>query len=459
MAASDPGPHEAVDPSAPGPEGLDPTPAPPPADEPAPGGRRTRPLSRMTRYTWSRHWPAEALMGLSGGVMNLTAFALQRSMGAPDWTSPALVVLGQGLWILAPAWPLVLARMEKQRTFFWLGLLSRGPLLLMALASVAHRDGGAADQGLGAWWLLFATFLVSNNLDAVYTPHRNALIRANYPLTVRGRIYGLVTVVAGLCSIGAGQAAGHFLDGDPVFVRVVFPAAALLGVVGHVMMARIRWRFDGPVEVRPERGPALVGVAMRDALAASVRTLKHDRDFRLFEAGFMLYGLGLLSVTPLFVSHFAPVFSTHEWAVSDRLVLPLTQMLLVPFVGRLSDRIGIVRVGGLAFALLVPFFLWMAFVTSPGQLQAAYVLFGVCMAGVNVSWALGPLYFAPRGQAHHYSAVHVACVGVRSVVGPTLGYVAQRALSFGAALVIAAALETAAAIVTFRLARRVHLRT
>ena len=36
--------------------------------------------------------------------------------------------------------------------------------------------------------------------------------------------------------------------------------------------------------------------------AASVKTLKQDPDFRRFELGFMLYGLGLLAATPLFVT-------------------------------------------------------------------------------------------------------------------------------------------------------------
>jgi MFS family permease len=421
--------------------------------------RRARPLSRMTAYTWSKHWPAEAMMGLSGGILNLTAFSLQRSMGAPTWTSPALVVGGQALWILAPAWPLVLSRLGKRATFAWLGLFSRGPLLLMALASVTGLSGGARDQGVGSWWLLFAAFLVSTNLDAIYTPHRNALIRANYPLTARGRIYGLVTLVTGLAAIAAGLGTGRLLDSDPSWVRVVFPIAAVVGVAAHMMMSRIRWRYDGPHEQREERGTKLLRVAMKDAVSTSMRTLKSDRDFREFELGFMLYGLGLLSATPLFISHFATKFSTAQWATADRAVLPITQLALVWAVGRLSDRIGVVRVAGLAFALLIPFFVWMGHVETPHELALAYVLFGVCMSGVNVSWSLGPLYFAPRGRAHHYSAVHVACVGVRSVLGPAMGFAVERALSFQAALVVAAVFEAFAAFFAFRLAKRVHLRT
>ena len=41
------------------------------------------------------------------------------------------------------------------------------------------------------------------------------------------------------------------------------------------------------------------------------------------------------------------------------------QLALIWFVGRLSDRIGILRLSSIAFALLVPYFVLMAFVRVP----------------------------------------------------------------------------------------------
>jgi hypothetical protein len=420
--------------------------------------RGRRPLSRVVRYTWSRQWPAEALMGLCNGVVNLVAFSLQRSMGAPEWTSPALVVLGQGLWILAPAWPPLLARRGHQSTFAWVGWLSRGPFLLVTLASVTPVLGGKPGAGMGAWWILFAAFLVSNNLDAIYTPHRNALIRANYPLEARGRVYGMVTLVIGAAAIASSQAVGWLLDEDPVVVRWIFPVAGVLGIAAHLLLARIRWRYDGPTHVQHGRGLALVRDALAHAWSSTRRTLATDRNFRDYEIGFMLYGLGLLSATPLVVTRFAqdPVFSTADWARADRLVLPVTQIALVWVVGRLSDAIGVGRVAALSFGLLVPFFAWIAHVATPDQLAASYVLFGAAMAGVNVAWALGPLHFAPPGMAHHYSSVHVACVGIRSVMGPLVGWLVQAAAGFRAAMWLAVGLEAAAAVWTWRLAGRAH---
>ena len=50
-------------------------------------------------------------------------------------------------------------------------------------------------------------------------------------------------------------------------------------------------------------------------------------------------------------------------------------------------------------------------------------------------------------------------IGVRSVVGPLLGWLVQTKVSFHAALVVSAALEAAAAVWMFLLARRVHIVT
>ncbi len=434
-------------------------PAAPALPLPAPPARRERALSKMVAYTWSRHWPAELLMGISGGVLGLVAFCLQRSLGAPAWTSPWLIILGQGLWLLAPAWPPLLAKMRHQTAFVWIGLFSRGPLLLMAFAAVTPLVGGLPGSGTGSWWLLLVAYLVSNNLDALYTPHRNALLKANYPLTMRGRIYGWVTAITSLAAVVTANAVGHVLDHDPTAVRWIFPMSAVAGLAAHFGLARIRWRYDGPRHVQPGTGVGIVRHSLRDAAKATRQTIRNDRDFRDFEIGFMLYGLGLLSASPLIVTRFAQdaSFSMAEWTTADRLVLPVTQLLLVPFVGRLSDRIGVVRVASLAFLSLVGYFLLMGWVSNPWHLMGVNVLFGFCMAGVNVAWSLGPLHFAPPGRAHHYAAVHVSCVGVRSILGPLLGIGVLAAFSFEAALAVSAGLEVLAGLWMLRLARRVHI--
>ncbi len=417
--------------------------------------KRSRPFSRMVRYTWGKHWPAEAFLGLSNGILGLAEFSSMRSLGAPGWT-PQLLIAGQMLWLFAPAWPPLLARMHKQRVFTWLGWCSKGPLFLIAFATVVSTGSGG--QGVGDWGLFVACLLVHGALDSVYTPHRNAFLRANYPLAVRGRIYGLVGAVSGVAAMLAALFASSFIDSNAVWIRVVFPAAAACGVLGTLLFSRIPWRYDGPRETKGPKGFAMIGHSLVSGWRGSIATLKRDKGFRDFEIGFMLYGIALLSATPLIATFAEKTLrvSTLEWSQAQRFAFPVSQLVMIPFVGWLSDKIGVVRVSGLAFLSMGLFFAAMTQVSEAWHLTALFAFYGVGMAGVNVGWSLGPLHFAPTGRAHHYSAVHVACVGIRSLVGPVLGLAVVKFASAPAAFVVSCVLECLAFVWMFRLARKVH---
>jgi MFS family permease len=417
-------------------------------------GRRPRRRPRVVAYTWSRQWPAEALMGLFNGVVNLAGFCAMRSYGAPDWTQQVLIIAGQGPWIFAPIWPEVFRSVPRQRLFSWLGWMAKAPLLLVALADVTST--GPHGRGVGDSWIFVGAILLVYNAEAAYTPHRNALMRANYPLEIRGRVYGMITSVLVLSAMVTATLAGHLIDRDARWSRIIFPSAAVLGLFGHLMLSRIRWRHersDGP-----PADPVGVRAAVRHGWRDMWKTLRADRNFRDFEINFILYGTGLLAAVPLITAYAeGPLgLTTGQWTLADRFALPLTQLLAIPFVGRLADRVGIVKVAAMGFGLVGVFFVAMLFVADATSLVAAYVLYGICMSAVNVSWGLGPLLFAPPGRAHHYSSVHMAMVGIRSMVGPALGYAVAHTLSFSAALVMAAALEVVAVGRTLALARRVH---
>jgi MFS family permease len=397
-------------------------------------------------------------MGLFNGVVGLSGFCAMRSYGAPEWTPQLLIVAGQGPWLLAPIWPRIFRRVPRQRLFAWLGWIAKAPLLLIVLANVVST--GPEGRGTGDAWLFLAAVLLVINAEAAYTPHRNALMRANYPLEIRGRFYGMITSVTVLSAMAAALFAGRLIDGDARWARIVFPSAAVLGLVAHLVLARIRWRHEGSgAEPAPADGEP-IWQSVRAGWSSMWKTLRADRNFRDFEINFILYGTGLLAGVPLIVAYAeGPLgLSTKEWSLADRFVLPMSQLLLLPLVGRLSDKIGVVRVMAIAFGFVAAFFVAMLFVRDGASLTAAYVLYGICMAGVNVAWALGPLLLAPAGEAHHYGSIHMAMVGIRSVIGPLLGYGVEKALSFHAALWMAAGLEAVAVVRTLSLARRVHVR-
>jgi MFS family permease len=412
----------------------------------------------VARYTWRLHFPSAALAGAVFGIVDLASFVAKRSLAAPAWVVPAIMVASQVPWVLAPAWEVVFARVSPRRVFLWLGALTYLPLLLVAfVVPVAGVYDGSPPTDIGLDLVLF--FLVITNfhfMHGAYLPHRGGLLRANYPEWVRGRMYARAEIVSALAVLVAARVGGALLDLDASWMRVLFPLAGLMGLLSAILLGRIRWRRDG--DARPMREPGVrsglraIGRSWRDAL----RILRTDRPFYVFEVGFMLYGVGLLAGAPLVIllAEGPLGLSYNEWTDAKGVAMPIGFIGGLLFAGRLVDRLGVARVGAGSFGLLAVYFAAVTFAQSAGHLTAALFLFGVAMAGVTTVWALGPLHYAPPGMARTYAGVHVSLVGARSALAPALGYAVAELVSLRFALGAAAVLIALGAFVMLRLAAR-----
>jgi MFS family permease len=413
-------------------------------------------VPRAASYTLRRQWPAEVLLGAFAGVFGLGQFALARSLGAPDLLVPLVIVLGQVPWIFAPAWQPLFTGMDRSKAFIVLGLFSKGPVLFVALVSVAAA--GQAGHGHGDYVLFLVCLVLFYVGDAAYIPHRSALIASNYPAAIRGRMFGLLAAAAMMATIVCNKAAGRVLDRDPVALRWLFPLAALVGIAGHVMLARIRWRAPRAAVAAGGRGLKAAGRAVARTWQDTFRLLRSDPSFRTYETGFMLYGFGLNMTAPVLVLYAESTLGTSydQWTTASGLANPLAYLLSIAFLGRLVDRMGVVRLSTLAFGLLGIYFALLPLVTGVGALIATYALFGVCMGAVSLGWNLGPLHFAPTGRSHLYMSVHVSLVALRSTFGPLAGYAVYKLVSAQATFLASAALQALAVLVMLRLDRRVR---
>jgi MFS family permease len=385
-----------------------------------------RSLPRVADYTLRRQWPAEMLLGAFGGIFGLCLFALRRSLDAPEWLVPLVIALGQLPWILAPSWQPLFGNMDRRRAFVVLGWMSKGPLLLVALVGVTAT--GVAGRGQGDYVLFLILLVLYYVADAAYIPHRGALIGSNYPAHLRGRMFGLLAMAAMLAQIVSSKTSGWVLDHDPTALRWLFPLAAALGIGGHVLLSRIRWRAPRAAVASGGRGLKAAGRMVARTWQDTRRVLKQDPAFRTYELGFMLYGFGLnmsMSVLLLY-SEGAMHVSYDEWTTAQGLANPLAYLLTVAILGRLVDRLGVVRLTMGAFALLTVYFLLLPLVDGLLGLVLTYILFGISMAGVTLGWNLGPLHFAPPQRSHLYMSVHVALVAFRSTLAPLAGFAVYR---------------------------------
>lgn len=414
-----------------------------------------RSIPRVARYTFLRQWPADVCAGAVEGLIGLAAFAAMRSLGAEKWIAPLFVSFGQLLWLLAPMWEAAFARFHFRAAFLWMGAVANAPLLL-----VAFVDPSAADARLGLG-IFAAAVMVQAAVDAAYVPHRGALLRANVPEAVRGRLFGMLSTISKFGAIVSAKAGGLLLDRDPQWLRVVFPAAGLLGFTEHWILSRIHWHKDGRPVMRNWTGARSAWAAAADAWRTAGRILSKDRAFLEYEAGFMLYGAGFMMTAPMVV-----VFAEHDlalsyggWTWAQGFAMPAAQIATTLACGRVVDRFGVVRTTATAFALLSAVFVSFMFVHSGGHLAAAYAAMGVAMAVVNLGWSLGPLEFAPPRQARSYVTVHALCVGVRSAFGPFLGlWIAERTGGPLSVFACSAACVMLGAVVLAGLPRRTRAR-
>jgi len=410
-----------------------------------------RSLPRVARYTFARQWPADACAGAVEGLMGFAAFAALRSLGAPAWIAPLLVTFGQLLWLFAPTWEAAFARFHFRAAFLWMGFVANAPLLL-----VAFVDPNASDTRLGLG-VFSAAVMIQAAVDAAYVPHRGALLTANVPQAVRGRLFAVLSTISKFSAIASAQVGGRLLDLGDAWMRVVFPAAALFGMTEHWLLSRIRWHKDGRPAQRRWTGARSLWTATTAAWRTAGRILSTDRAFLQYEIAFMLYGLGFMMTMPMVVVYAERDLSLsyREWTWAQGVAMPATQIATTLLCGRVLDRFGVVRMSAAAFAMLTFVFASLLFVASGPALVAVFAALGVAMAVVNLGWSLGPLAFAPPRAARSYVTVHVLCVGVRSAFGPFLGlWIAEQSGGVMTVFVCSAASVALGCVTMTSLARR-----
>lgn len=403
-----------------------------------------RQLSRVGRYTWRRHARAQVASGLAEGILGLASFAAMRSLGAPSWIAPAMVVLSQASWMLSPMWEHAVAHTAPNRAFRIFGAFSLLALLGVAVVDVQPTARGNG-YGVGDLYLFLACYALCYVSFGGQIAQRGALIRANYKAENRGRVFGMLSVVSRGAQIASAKAAGLVLNTDPRWLRVVFPLAGVLYFLENSLLSLIRWRRGGRTR---EPGPGF-----REAWKRSARLLRDDREFRMYQIAWSLYGIGFLASTPMIV-----VFgesdlqvSYNEWTWAQGVALPVAGIVGTIPAGRLVDRLGPVRTTALSYLVLTVFFVLIPFATSATHLIAGFTLWGLSMSGIGIVWNLGPLAFAREGEGRRYAAAHVALVGLRSVIGPALGYAIAETVSLRATFAVSAVMVFAAGLICWRI--------
>ena len=298
--------------------------------------------------------------------------------------------------------------------------------LLVTVASVALLPTGRGGE-LG----LVSAVVLGRCLLAGMMTVRSAIWRLNYPRAVRARVTGKLVMLATLLLGVVPVAVGLALDWRPGSFRVLYPAAALVGVAGVLAFAGLRVRQE-PSLLRSEHDPAADAdlPRRRDGRPHGfVSVLREDRRFRSYMTWQFFAGVANMMGNTAFALYVVEQIKRREDANFLGMLLITTlplaaATLTVPWWSKLLDRrhIASYRIGhgttwivsqGLCYLAAVSGQLWLFF--------PPMIVRGVMQGGGMIAWQLGHNDFADRRLAALYMGIHQTLTGLRGAFAPFLG--------------------------------------
>jgi hypothetical protein len=252
---------------------------------------------------------------------------------------------------------------------------------------------------------------------AGWAPVNGHLLKLFYPDALRGRVYGVLSVAAQAAGATSVYFVGLWLEANPSAFRLFFPLAALVELGGLLFLMFLTPLGKSSAMVLSRRKRSLKRI-VRPVFQMG-RILWADKTFLRYEAAFMTYGAAFMICDAML-----PVLSTvqvgmryEEYSQSTQMVTKLVMLVMIFPMGVLLDRIGPVRLSGLAFGTLTLYPLLLLTATDAGGVKLASVAWGLGLSGVMMGWMLGPVALARRpNKVPQYVAIHATLVGVRGVL-------------------------------------------
>ncbi|MFO8144853.1 MAG: MFS transporter [Candidatus Syntrophosphaera sp.] len=368
----------------------------------------------------------------------------RKALLAKDWQLMLMTMLWPVANFFSVWWARVFERSShKQRYFLLAGILGRLTMVYAIWLTTMN-------EFLVVMGLLFAS-------NSLIMPAQNRIYQRNIHYKHRSNLYGFTLSLGIAVSLVVTFLGGRFLDQNETIFRWLLVFTGICGFAAAAALSLIRIQEPIVEKVRPR---LKLKQALLSPIYGTFRLLRDNRAFACFERSFFIYGMGFIMVQPVI-----PIYLVDKLQLSyttnflaKGIVSQIGLLLLSPVIGKLHDRMHPFRFMATAFGLLMLFptlfvvsSLWQGDSIAPVLIVfLAYFAFGIAMAGVNISWNMGSIFFAGKEDASIYQSVHITLTGVRGLFAPVLGFSLLKIFSLTSVFVVSACFFLTASIVSFR---------
>ncbi len=321
--------------------------------------------------------------------------------------------------------PIILRRSgaSTQQVAYYFAITTLG-LLTTNFSVWLMRHFGMKRVALVCWllgrgsFLLTAFALNATSLLVIFTffwlveswpsPAYVQTIQAIYPIQQRGRILAAVRVGLVALILVFTPLAGWMLDHWGY--RALLPFAGLSGIGSTLTFYNLMRNL-----------PYTVTDHTRSTMSP-IKIVRSDKRMPFYLSGVLLWGLGLLTASPLF-----PIVQVDQLNLSYTVVglLGFSQSLFwflgYLFGGRLLDRIGGIRTLQIVFVINAVVILPYIWATQGWMLLPSFIAAGLVTAGSDLAILYTVSNLAGPEHVSDYTALNSTISGLRGLIGPFLG--------------------------------------
>ncbi|NJM40387.1 MAG: MFS transporter [Anaerolineae bacterium] len=354
----------------------------------------------------------ERLRAIPAGIIESTnsTFFLLIALQAlqADSLSKSLILAGGNIGLLLTPWVVMWVARSGQpvmRVAAWLMGFGTIALIIAAAFPILPIYIAAA----------MLAYALTNMVIPLFTP----VYQANYAPRERGKYVSRAIVVRVAVAALYGELAGRLLTLDVALFRIVLVIAAVSFAASAFIISRI--------PSQPIHANASAEQGGLKQILQSMSFLRTDKLLRNTMTAWMLMGFANLMMMPLRVEYLAnPIYginlNAQQTAFLTVVIPSLARLVMSPIFGWVFDRLNFfaTRVAlNIAFAISI-----LAFFTgnSYAGLVIGSLVFGIAIAGGDITWSLWVTKFAPPARVADYMSVHTFFTGIRGVLAPLLAF-------------------------------------
>ncbi len=271
------------------------------------------------------------------------------------------------------------------------------------------------------WFLIFSFgfFMV---LHRGVIPAWMEIMKLNLPELSRHRIFAWGSAFGYLGEGILPFCFGWVLDDYHEAWRWIFPLTALVAMIPIIFQYRIHIPEDTklPEEDSPQSFKEIVIRPWKD----SWNLVMSRPDFRGFQVGFMLGGMGLMFMQSVLPAFFVGVLNLTytELGVALTLCKGIGFALTSEMWAQWMNRVDIYRFSSIV--TLIAFVFPLILLGAQFQiiwLYIAYIVYGAMQAGSELCWNLSGPVFAKKEDSTLFSGVNLIAGGLRGCIAPAIG--------------------------------------